>query len=170
MWRGAEDLVDVLRLHERGEVQHHADPDAGADVGRAGGQVAEPLVEGVIQALFQLVIEAIDLLPDFREREPGAHHLDAEVVLLVDHDRGDLVAADGDPARAFGVHQFPADELTLDEELAVEGVEVLDVDIAQFDAGSVEGLADLALDVGFFAAIGAVDERVGRQVAGEPNP
>ena len=37
----AEDLVDLLGLDQAGQVEHHADADAGAHVGGAGGQVAE---------------------------------------------------------------------------------------------------------------------------------
>ena len=34
---GLNDLIDLLRQNQRGQMQHGADADAGADVGRAGG-------------------------------------------------------------------------------------------------------------------------------------
>ena len=45
--QAAEDLLDLPRDDQGRQVQHHAHPHAGADVGGAGGQVAQPLVEGV---------------------------------------------------------------------------------------------------------------------------
>ena len=38
---GLDDLVDVLVQHQRGQVQHRRGAHPRADVGRAGGQVAE---------------------------------------------------------------------------------------------------------------------------------
>ena len=70
-------------------MEHHADADAGADVGRAGGQVAELGAEGVGELLFELVVELVDRVPDLGEAKAREHELDAEMVLLVDHD-GDV--------------------------------------------------------------------------------
>ena len=84
---GAEDLVDLLGLDQPGQVEHHADADAGADVGRAGGQVAELRAEGVGELFLELVVELVDRVPDLGEPEAREHELDAEMVLLVDHDR-----------------------------------------------------------------------------------
>ena len=70
-------------------MQHHADPDAGADVGRAGGQVAELRAECEGELFFELVVQVVDGVPDFAQAKPGEHELDAEVVFLVDHD-GDV--------------------------------------------------------------------------------
>ena len=49
--QAAEDLFDLLRDDQRRQVQHHAHAHAGADVRGAGGQIAEPLVEGVVHAV-----------------------------------------------------------------------------------------------------------------------
>ena len=119
-WRARKTLSICLVWTRAGQVEHHADADAGADVGRAGGQVAELRAEGVGELLLELVVELVDPLPDLVEREAREHDLDAEVVLLVDHDRDVFLRADGDAARAFAVGELAGDELALDEELAVE--------------------------------------------------
>ena len=61
--QAAEDLVDLPRDHQRRQVQHHAHAHAGADVGGAGGQIAELVVEGVGDLVLDQVVDAVDLLP-----------------------------------------------------------------------------------------------------------
>ena len=63
--QGAEDLVDALVLDQPGQVEHDADANAGADVGGAGGQVAELGAEREGELFFQLVVQAVDGVPDF---------------------------------------------------------------------------------------------------------
>ena len=117
----AKDLVDLLGLDQAGEVEHDADANAGADVGRAGGQVAELGAEGVGQLFLELVVELVDRVPDFREPEARKHELDAEMVFLVDHDGDVFQRAQGDAARAVAGGQLAGDDLALDQELPVEG-------------------------------------------------
>ena len=50
---------DIARL-----MQLHAQAQAGADVRRAGGQVAELAVEGIVNALFDAVIDAVGDFPE----------------------------------------------------------------------------------------------------------
>ena len=59
--QGAEDLLDLLGQPEGRQVQHDAGPHAGADVGRAGGQVAELRAEGVGELRFEQVVDAVDV-------------------------------------------------------------------------------------------------------------
>ena len=60
-------------------------------------------------------------LPGLVEGEAAAHHLQAEVVLLVDHHADRFLGVERDAARAVEHgREFPADELPLDQELAVE--------------------------------------------------
>ena len=44
---GIDDLVDLFGEHEGGKVDHGRGAQAGADIGRAGGEVAEIRVKGV---------------------------------------------------------------------------------------------------------------------------
>ena len=52
--------------------------------------------------------------------QPALHHLDPQVVLLVDHQAELLAAVDGHGAGALALGMFAADEVPLDEELAVD--------------------------------------------------
>ena len=54
----AEDLFDLPGDHQGRQMQHDADAHPGADVGRAGGQIAELIVEGVGDLLFDQVVDA----------------------------------------------------------------------------------------------------------------
>ncbi len=74
---------------------------------------------------------AIDLLPGFVEGEAAAHHLQAQVIFLVDHQADGFLRHDGDAARPIGGGQFAADELAFDEELAIERRQIRQVDVAQ---------------------------------------
>ena len=167
---GAEDLVDLLGLDQGGQVEHDADADAGADVGGAGRQVAELGTVGVGELLFELVVEAIDSLPDVVEREPREHHLDAEMVLLVDHDRDVLLRSNRDAARTFAVGELARDELALDQELAVELGEGVDVEVGQLELAGLDGRSDVRLDLAFFSPAGAVGKGEVGQVAGQADP
>ena len=46
---GLDDLVDLLGQHQPRQMQHGADADAGAEIGRAGGQVTQFRAESVIE-------------------------------------------------------------------------------------------------------------------------
>ena len=68
---------------------------------------------------FEQIVDAVDLLPGFVERETAAHDLQAQMVLLVDHQADGFLRAEGDAARAVGGGQFAADELALDQKLTI---------------------------------------------------
>ena len=118
--QAAEDLVDLPGDDQGRQVQHHADAHAGADVGRAGGQIAQPLVEGVGDLLLDQVVDAVDLLPDALQVQPALHHLDPQVVLLVDHQAELFAAVDGHGPGALALGVLAADQVPLDEELAID--------------------------------------------------
>ena len=112
-------------------MEHHAHADAGADVRRAGGEIAEAVAVGVGDAGFDQVVELVDLLPGRVEVEAAVEHLDPQVVLFVDHHADLLARIDGDAARALGLGMLAADQLPLDEELAVDLFQRADVDVDQ---------------------------------------
>ena len=132
--QAAEDLVDLPRDDQGRQVQHHAHAHAGADVRRAGGQVAEAVAEGVGDAGFDQVVELVDLLPGGAEVEPALHDLDPQVILFVDHHADLLARVDGHAAGALGLGMLAADELPLDQELAVDRFQRADVDVDQLAA------------------------------------
>jgi hypothetical protein len=167
-----EHLVDLLGQAERRQVQHDAGPHPGADVRRARGQVPELGVERVRQPLLQRVVEPVDVAPRLVEGEPAAEHLQAEVVLLVDHDAGRLGRVERHPARALQPgRQLAADELPLDQELAVERGQRRNVGVLQPVPGV--GLGDRLLRPGDHLRLvgrgGPGGERQLGQVAGQPD-
>ena len=77
-------------------------------------------MEGVGHLLFDQVVDAVDLFPNAVQIEPALHHLDAEVVLLVDHQAELFGAVDGHGAGALAFGVLAADQVPLDEKLAVD--------------------------------------------------
>ena len=106
------------------------------------------------------VVELVDRVPAVVEREAAAEDLHPQMVLLVDHQAQVLVVADADAARAVRLGMLAADELPLDEELAVEVFEVGDVDVAQLgvDPELVELRAERFFDLRLGVVVGPVGE------------
>src|SRR5438046_6638653 len=61
-------------------------PEPGADVGRARGQVAKLIVEGIGNSVTQFRVETFEDAEGIRNMEPGVERLKAQMVLFVDHD------------------------------------------------------------------------------------
>jgi len=110
-------------------VHHHTHPEPGADVRRAGGEIAKLLVEGVVHAAFQNIIQPRDLPPGGIQIEAAVHHLHAEMIFLVDHQAVGFLPVDRSGAGTVAFGQFVADELSLDEELPIERRQLVDVQI-----------------------------------------
>ena len=98
-----DDLRDLVIEHERGQVHHGGGAHAGADVGRAGGQVAVLGVPGPAQLALQRLVEGHRQLEVGVAAQPGADDLEPDVVLLVEHQRVDLVAADEHPGGVLAI-------------------------------------------------------------------
>ena len=167
--QAAKHLVDLPRDDQRRQVQHHAHAQAGADVRGAGGQIAELRVIGVGDLLGEQRVDAVDLLPGGLQVEPAVHHLDAQMVLLVDHQADLLVAVDGHAAGALAFGMFAADQLPLDEELAVDALQLVDVDVLELARllHLQHAVAEHVLDLGAVGLAGAADEGKLGQVAGQ---
>jgi hypothetical protein len=108
---------------QRGQVHHRRAAHAGAEIGRAGGEVAELGREGVVEVLLEGGVELVDRGPDFLELEAGAQDLDAEVVLLVDHDDAGLILADDQARAGLGMAELAADEVALHQDLLLQFVQ-----------------------------------------------
>ena len=170
--QGLENFLDLLGDTEGREVEHHAGAHAGADVRGASGEEAESVVEGVGQSGFEVVVDRVDLLPSFVERQPRAHDLDAKMILFVDHDADRLAGVEGHAARPFeGVGEFAADELPLDEEEPVERHEAHDAEVFEprRDVRLGHGLADALFDLGLLVVVGARGEGDAGEVACQPD-
>src|SRR6266702_4900937 len=50
---GLNDRVNLLGQDQAGQMEHRADSNSGSDIGRAGRQVTEFSVKGVIELLFE---------------------------------------------------------------------------------------------------------------------
>jgi len=165
----SENLFDLLGQDQCRQVEHDAGAHAGADVGGASRQVAELLAEGVVDALLEQVVEAVDVLPALVEGEAAADDLQAQVIFFVDHDADGLGRRDGDAAWPLGVGQLAANKLPLDQELAIEREQAGEVDV--FEARVVLEFADLLaedlVDLVLLVGAGPAGERERRQVAGQ---
>ena len=141
-------------------MQHHAGAHARADVGGTGGQVAELLAEGVADPLLEQVVHAVDVLPCLVEGEAAAHHLEAEVVFLVDHQADGFLGSEGDAARPLGGGQLAADELPFHQQLPVQRRQPHDVEVAEhrIELQLADALAQHALDLRLLVRRGSVGE------------
>ena len=170
--QAAKDLFDLPRNDQGRQVQHHAHPHAGADVRGAGRQVAQPFVEGVGDLLFDGVVDGVDLFPDAVQVEAALHDLDPQMVFLVDHEAEflGLVDGHGPAALAFGV--LAADEVPLDQQLAIDAFEFIDGDIEQIgrNLGSDDAVAEDPLDLHAVLGRGPADEREFGQVPRQADP
>ena len=168
----AEHLVDLPGDDERREVEHHAHADPGADVRRAGGEVAPARVEGVGDDPLDLVIDNLDLLPRAVEVEAAVHALDAEVILLVDHQAHLFEPVDGDAPCALGIGMLAADQLPLDEEAPVDFLKVADVDVIELapHRHRRDPFAEDALGVGAVLLRRPAHERKLGEVARQTHP
>ena len=79
--------------------------------------------------LFDLIVDAVDLLPGLAKCKAALHDLHPQVIFLVDHHAEAFVGVDGDAAGALDVSKFATDQLTLNEEVAVKIRQSFDVDI-----------------------------------------
>jgi hypothetical protein len=82
---GLDDGIDLLAQDQAGQMQHRADADAGAEIRRAGGQITQLVVEGVIQLFFQLGIQMVNRAPRLPQLQTGPQRLHPQMILLVDH-------------------------------------------------------------------------------------
>ena len=167
---GADDLFHFLREDESGQMEHGGGAQAGAEVGRAGGEEAELGGKGDFEIFFQGGVDLVGLFPSGLEVETAAHDLDAEVILFVDHDGAGLVAADDDgPVGALG--EFFADEVALDEEGFFRWSEIGHaVAVGVFQLGErLEGGQTAFLDLATLGGLSPAGEGKTGQIAGEAN-
>jgi hypothetical protein len=143
-----------------------------ADVRRARRQVAQLLLEGVLERLLELLVGPLGQCPRLGQLEARAQRLEAEVVLLVDHDRQALALGQHEGPRARPVGQLVRDEVALDQELAVDRRQL--VHAQEPAAGerrrALGGALDRAQHGDQLLVARPVAERHAAQVPGQPHP
>ena len=120
--------------------------------------------------LLELVVELVHDVPGVVQRQARVHHLDAQVVFLVDHDGDVLLRADGDAAGAVAAGELAGDELALDQELAVECVHGVDVEERQIEVAAIDGRLEVLLDLRLLTTAGPAGEREIGEVARQADP
>src|SRR5262245_25731162 len=169
---GAEDLFDLARQLQGRQVKHDAHADARAYICRTRRQVPKTRVKREIELSFQAVVDAVDLIPGLFKLKPAAQHLDAQVVFLVDHDRKCFAFTNGNAARALRGGVLLADQVPLDQELAVHLRGGFEIDIKSFGGklGVKDGLADFVLGGLPLVAGHAGQEALSCEIARQSNP
>ena len=94
-------------------MQHDGCAQAGADVGRAGGQIAEALVIRERQRRFDERRNAVCRLEAFLRAKAGADDLQTEVILLADHDGHAVVSGNDQPAAVL--RELRGNQVLLDQ-------------------------------------------------------
>ncbi len=114
----------------------------------------------------------VDFVPGLIESQTAAHDLKAELILFVDHDAHGFALIEGDAARPFGIGEFAADQLPLDEQLAIHGDRAGILMYSRSGCGS-SILSDFGrggrFDFGLLICTGAVGKGKGGQVPGQAN-
>ena len=135
------------RLGQNRQMQHDRHAQAGAQVGRAGGQIAQlvAVVEG--NAVLNELCQPSCGLHALLGAQAGAHDLQADVVLLAEHD-GDVAAVRGDEVAA-ALGKFRGDHVALDElhGLLAAGAHLGHVQAVRHGRGGRDGVPDLLGDL-----------------------
>jgi hypothetical protein len=89
------------------------------------------------------------------------------MILFVDHQADLFIAGDGHAAGTFALGMFPADQLSLDQELSVDDLQVVDVDVLELARflHFEHAIAEDVLDLGAVLLRGTTDEGEFGQVA-----
>ena len=93
-------------------MQHQGSPHAGAEVSRALGQIAEPVVKGKMQLLIQPGVQLIGQTVRLIRRHAGEHHLQPQMVLFVEHQAHRFVLRQQQGAALAAAGKFRADQVT----------------------------------------------------------
>jgi len=85
---GPDHLLHLAGDDQRGQVHHGRGAHTGAQVGRAGGEIAERRGERIVQFLLEFRVDRVDGIPGLLQLKAGPHHLNPQVILFVDHHHG----------------------------------------------------------------------------------
>lgn len=125
----AKHLFNLFGSDEGWQVEHDADSQPGADIGRARGQVTQFLGEGVREFAFEQIVQFVHPFPCRGQIQSALHDLETQVVFFVDHDAEAFLGIQDDRAGSFRFAQLVADELSFHQELPIEIPELGNIDI-----------------------------------------
>lgn len=167
----AEHFIDLLGRDECREMEHHADAQAGPDIGGASGEVAQLFCEGVGKFALEDIVEIIHSLPCGLQVETALHDLQPKMVFFVDHDTESFLGVEDHCARSFGFAEFVADQLPFHQKLAIEITEFCNVDVFGLfsERKGFECFSDSSCDGGPVLGRAFTDEREVRKVSGQAN-
>jgi hypothetical protein len=80
---------------------------------------------------FKGIVDFPNLLPHAGQVETAVHALDAEMILLIDHQTDLLTLVDGDSAGSFRLSMLSTDQLPLDEKLPINFIQFFDIDVVE---------------------------------------
>lgn len=169
--RDIHDTLDIAREDEARQMQQHRGAQARAEVRRARGQVAHLLVKGDVDLRLDHVVDMRSARKRRVEVEPRRHALDAQVVLLVDHDARRAVRGDEDDAVLRILDEVAADKLLLDEDIALQRRDALEVEevkvLPEVGRDARQELLGLEAHLGELVEVRAVRERDLTEIACE---
>ena len=115
-----DDLIDLLAQNKAGKMKHGGSAHPGADVSRAGGEVAEGGGERKFEFVLESGIEFVSGFPCLEKVEAGAEGLEADMILLVDHHGEGFVPIDHQATSGVFRSVFATDKMFFHEELLIQ--------------------------------------------------
>ena len=101
-------------------MQHGGGSHSGADIGRAGGEVAKGGREGEFEFVLEGRVELVGRIPRFEKVEPWAEGLEANMILFIDHYGEGFVPIYNEATSGVFCGVLATDEVFFDQELFVE--------------------------------------------------
>ena len=87
---------------------------------------------GVGNAALQQIVQTIDAFPSGLHVQAALHNLDAKMVFFVDHHAELFAGVDCNCPRTIGFGQFATDQLTLNQKLAIDFRQFVNVNVSHF--------------------------------------
>ena len=131
---GIEEFFDLFGHFQGGKVEHYGNSYTRSQIGRAGSKVSISRAKGEIDLLFNHIVDFIYLFGALRELAAGLEHLQAQMVLLVNHSGEKFSLYHNDASRAFAEGMMAANEMAFDKEMSAESGGLVHADVGGFIA------------------------------------
>ena len=123
---GIDHLVHILGHDQTRKMHHRRCPHARTQICRTRGKKPQFAVIGVTNGRFDTEIQGISDLPNASEVQTGSQDLNAQMILLVDHDATIPVLGENDPRPFLNLGEFRTDQMLFDEDLTIKFAKVID--------------------------------------------